>query len=1451
MSLFSSHEVNQHQPPSSLASGRFLTLLVIQLIAVGLGLGMSRYVYTADKGGFDSHERMTHTSQQIDEIAGRLNNFSRAIMASRETRQPFDPVFADMNDASARLLPDSAPELPAETAAVRDAAAKLINLSHASRRAGGGPAQLRDEAALSAAAADLERALDVLRNGLARLDEASYSRREALQQIRLWAVMVQALAWLLTLIAFACAAQLYRHMRREELARFVVESELVAERAALEERVQKRTAALEAEVKERERAEYLNRSRNYMLEMVARNEPVAEIFKVLANTVAEIRRNAVCTIHSLDSGELKLVASSGSNDRLTHNLELISRDFSGAPESVASLSIHPNIIEDLAAERRPWSELLCANGLVSVWSAPFFAPGESVLGTLTVYVPVGDYVVTARAARYRETTISTFSITVGARQRVDLKLLSESVSQQVTVSAEAELLETDSSDRSMVITHREVVNLPLNGRDPADLALLVAGVNKSALEIEGATSREAAYNVNGLRNQVNSFMIDGLDNNSWSLNDLGFSNQAIQLSPDALSEFRFTTGNQSAQFGQAAGGLSNEVSRSGTNAIHGAAWNFLRNTVFNANGPIPATNGQKSTLIQNQFGAAIGGPVRRDKLFLFGDYEGFRRILRAPQQATLPSALQASGTFVDSQGNAIPITNPYTNAVYKNGIIPMAALKATKLPGNTGPQISALDMTVLGDLPTAALTSQTSGTGNNYTSFPLGTEDSDKGDARLDYYITPRMTTFVRYSQRRFNALDPAPIPGPIYSTAKGNINQNNKQLAAGYTLQLSPASALDLRVGFTWCAGAQNPTSIGQPNLLADADEPNVPSQSFASGLNTVAVTGFTQFGRTNSLPTIVNPFVIDPKVNYSILRGHHSFKFGYEYLRVSSLVSNFKPVFGADTYGGKFSEGTAKAVGTDPSYAEAWNLADFIFGARSKYELSALHQVEYNQRMHFFYAQDDWRASSKLTVNLGLRYELATPPYETNNELANFNPATSANGGLVVASSGSIFSRALIHRNDLNFAPRVGLAYSVDPKTVVRAAYGISYQQFIRAAVVNELAQNAPYNIDNVISQYTPYSKTSPEAVCSSLSAPPLSCFQPTQLGYMNNFLSTSNYSALSTTTTYDTASTPTTYIESYQVSLQTELPGKAVLDIAYVGNHGVHEEILEDYNEALPNVAGGSLSLQARRPIPTYAGIQESFNEGPSHYNALEVKLEKRYAKGVYVVNSLTWSHAEDVAAADQELNNNDSPLVDRYDPAGSFTRSAYDHPINDSLAVVWDLPYGKGMTWGERAGVPLQFAFGDWQFTALNTMVSGLPINISYAESAAQQISTLTSFLYRPNLVGIPVLANNKRVGISGLPGQYRYLDPTAVSVPTAANTPDGDCPRNVARAPGYADLDLGLHKRFPLGFENAGLEFRAEAFDVLNRSNAQAPDSVATDSGYGVISSYYPSRELQMALKLIF
>lgn len=383
--MFNSSSADQHQPPSSLASGRFLTLLALLSIMVGSGLAISRHVYNVCHDVLVRHEWLLAISRQADEVSGRLDRLSQAKPGSADEKMQLNQFFADLDPASAHFLADISSELPAETADVEQAIAGLKSAVRTPDREGHGAALLQGKAGAYFAAAHLERTLDKLRSGVGRLEDDCFHQSESIQQLRLLAVVCQALAWLLILIAFGYAAQLYRRLRREELARFHIESELAAERAALERRVQARTFALEAEVQERLRAERLNRGRNRMLEMVARNEPIAEIFNVLTETVAEFRSTWTCAVHSLSPGSLKLMASSGMSDKIKQHLKSISTGFAGAPESIALASGEPYLVEDLGAVHKPWSELLRANGLLSVWSAPFFASGSDALGTISVY----------------------------------------------------------------------------------------------------------------------------------------------------------------------------------------------------------------------------------------------------------------------------------------------------------------------------------------------------------------------------------------------------------------------------------------------------------------------------------------------------------------------------------------------------------------------------------------------------------------------------------------------------------------------------------------------------------------------------------------------------------------------------------------------------------------------------------------------------------------------------------------------------------------------------------------------------------------------------------------------------------------------------------------------------------------------------------------------------------
>jgi len=364
-----------------------LTLLAIQLIAVSLIVFLGRNMLRVNLAFIAQHKGLASSRQAIDEVERRLDGFSQATPGSAEEESQFTEIAGELNlpAGSPSFLQDTTQTLPEETEEIRQAIAGLNTTWMACCGSGPGPKHLRARADMVSAVARLERALNRLESKVDELDDGSFKSFADFQQTRWLTLVFSVVSWLLVLISFGYAIQLNRRLRREELARFGMESELAAERSALEKRVQARTAALEAEVKERQRAELVNRGRNRMLEMVARNEPIADIFKVLAETVAAFRSTWICEVHSLSSGSLKLVASSGLSDKLKQHLRSISAAFSDAPESMAITSGQPYLVEDLGAVRKPWSELLRANGLLSVWSAPFFASDSDALGTLSVY----------------------------------------------------------------------------------------------------------------------------------------------------------------------------------------------------------------------------------------------------------------------------------------------------------------------------------------------------------------------------------------------------------------------------------------------------------------------------------------------------------------------------------------------------------------------------------------------------------------------------------------------------------------------------------------------------------------------------------------------------------------------------------------------------------------------------------------------------------------------------------------------------------------------------------------------------------------------------------------------------------------------------------------------------------------------------------------------------------
>jgi hypothetical protein len=1002
-------------------------------------------------------------------------------------------------------------------------------------------------------------------------------------------------------------------------------------------------------------------------------------------------------------------------------------------------------------------------------------------------VRVGTYRIEAELSGFATAVAPDVTVTVAARQRVDLSLRVGGVGETIEVRGAARLLETESSDRGQVISHEQVVNLALNGRNYADLALLSPGVRQSSI----STSRDASFNVNGMRSALNNFILDGVDNNSYGTSNQGFSNQVVQVSPDAVEEFKVQTNNFSAEYGRAGGAVVNATFRSGTNRFRGTAWEFNRNTSLNATGFFRPATGQKPTLTRNQFGAVFGGPIARDRSFFFVNYEGFRQQQRTLTFSSVPTMAMRQGIM------GKPVVNPLTGAVYADGVIPVSA-------------ITPFARKVLDGLPAPTR----AGISNNYELLPNREDKNNKFDIKVDQQITSGTSAFLRFSHRKVDNFEPPPIDGETSSPANAYVEVLNQQYAAGFTRTLSSTSLLELRLGVNRTDAGKTAFGTGTLNMLEAYGITGLPTDAvFSGGLTEQNVTGWTAWGRQNSNPQYQNPFAVDMRLNYSWIRGSHTLKSGYEYQRINTEVDDVNPKYGQDSYAGQFSRPAGAAADT-----ATYNLADFLMGARSSYSLVNPFIIELRQRMQFAYLQDDWRVSPRLTLNLGLRYEFATPQWDANNKLTNFDPATRT---LLQATDGSIYDRALVNPDTNNFAPRLGMAYSIDDNTVLRSAYGMSYVLFNRLGGENLLPFNGPHVVPVSITQQPS------QGLCTPSQAP-TTCFRPTQMGYPEGLNVPANFNPLNGRVNHIPPDLQTGRIQSWHVTVQRELGASFVVDVAYVGNKSDHLMVLADLNQARPNNPGENATLQARRPIQGYQFIQSAFDGGRGNYHALQTKLERRFDRGLYFLNSFTWSRARDNASGHLETANGDNSRVNFANIDGEFGVSGYDQPFNNTTTVVWEPPVGRGTWWG------------DWRISVVNTMTSGLPVNLNFSPAANMQVSTVVT--HRPNISG-DIYADN--------PSAAQWFNPASITVPTDISQPFGNAPRNVARGPALYSMDLGIHKDLAIG-GGRRVQFRVEAFNVLNKTNLSSPNSNRSNANFGSITSLaIQPRQVQLGVKVDF
>ena len=1106
---------------------------------------------------------------------------------------------------------------------------------------------------------------------------------------------------------------------------------------------------------------------------------------------------------------------------------------------------------------------------------------------------VGVYTVKASAPGFSDAVAQNVSISVGNRQRIDLALSVGTAQTTVEVSDVALQVETDQSQRDQVITNYQSEALPLVTRNYADLLGLVTGVREAPTAVQttsnlNAAVRSGAYNVNGQRSVFNNFLLDGMDNNAYGESNQGFDNQIIAVPPDSVAQFSVVTNNESAEYGRSSGATINVASLSGGNQFHATLYEFLRNTSLNATGffkptvigtggPVPF---RKPTLNRNQFGMNFGGPIVKNKLFFFLDYEGFREVTKPLFVLTLPTQNELNGNLV------VPVVNPVTGVVYPAGQpIPASAINPLSAQVlSYFKQINGLP--VSGSAATGVST-------NDYSVQIPFTDNSDKGDLRLDYAQSDATRYFLRISDRKETATNFPTIPEPLDGEVSGPQRILDQQVAAGFTHLFGSNRILDLRLGVSKTKAGKTPLSIGSvnfgiPGLPTAANvEGGLPAISFSGSA------GFSAFGRQTTNPQFQNPSLVDPKVNYTWVVRNHSLKFGFEYEKVWMGVLDNNPLYGSFTYGGGYSAcpagtvvpgvGTcSSAAGTPANLSSAkvadsyW--ADFLFGTDSAYALANYFEAHLRQTLISGYAQDDWKVSPRLTLNLGLRWEYGSPYSEQNNYISNWDPTSQTlltrspgavtGNGITTANSGGTYGSTLVNPDLNDFAPRLGFAYAPSDKLSIRGGFGTSYVHYTRAGSGDILAINAPQAQFAALTQITPTRTNrcaSPlPAQIVAIGSATETCYVTADQGFPSALATTFN--PATDNITWIPKDTRDSYVESYYLSVQQQLFKNTIIDIAYVGNHGLKLQQFLNGNQR--NVTG---TLNATTPIYTRpfgnwpSDITEALNEGYSNFNSLQARYEQRFTGGLTLLNSFTWEHSLDNASASLE-GNTPSPQ-DANNLRAEYSQSDYNLPVFNVTSIVYELPFGRGRRFGNHLNPIVDVIAGGWQATLINTAQAGTPFNLTYSPNSLTASDTQITAnyrganLYRPNRVAGQSLTQGRSVQAANT-GYVQYVNFNALALPpTTVNgqyvAPFGNLSRNPGRTPAFYESDFDVNKRFQTPVERLQVEFRGELYNLFNHTNLYLPSSglsgtlgAAPTSG-GLISSTFTPRVVQFALKLIY
>jgi hypothetical protein len=1148
--------------------------------------------------------------------------------------------------------------------------------------------------------------------------------------------------------------------------------------------------------------------------------------------------------------------------------------------------------------------------------------GEYVASPLRI----GRYSVTVAKEGFKKAVAGPVQVNIQDRVGVDLKLDPGMATEVVAVTGERPQLETETSELGQVVDSQRINALPLNGRNYAQLALLGAGI--AAAEPGSRVETTYGFSSNGARSLQNNFLLDGIDNNANLGDVLNGAAYVVQPAVDAIAEFKVETNAYSAEFGRGNGAIMNAVIKSGTNQIHGDLWEFLRNDKLDATNAFdnPSIGGfGQQPYKQNQFGFTLGGPIVKNKLFFFGDYEGLRIRQALPQLSTVPTQAEVGGDFsaflqlsqpitgvVDCHDNPTYLgeifdpTQAETGSAYNGGpcSLPIgttgpnySGTPTNKFsnPGGTGTAIDPLaqELANLFPPPTPNLTLP----GGNFLSDPERSETENKFDVRIDQIVNNKDNFFVRFSYGNDNNFLPSPFQNILDggSFQDGYSNNTAEGLAASEIHTFRNNLINEFRFGFNHLnshrfnlysnenVSQDIPGGIPFPGVPFEAGQNigGLPSLSFGDGTATI--------GASEYLPAIEHQHSYVFTDNLSWTRGRHAAKFGAELRFEEFTILEPAAARGAMDFGGGFLINDNLA---DPGTGgEAF--ASFMQGISDGGSITSVNpNIDYRRQIYAVYGLDDIKVNSKLTLNLGLRYELFTTIKEANNnqDTFNFNTlsliAPSGQNRVLTPTLGTELaiqnngSRGLISPDLNNFAPRIGLAYQFADKLVLRSGYGIFYGG----------QENGPFS--NPSPGFNP-----PFLSSEAFNAP---CQAPSANGSQldcsisaanNNGLPLNVLSQGFPATSLSDPNSPelysldphlvTPYTQQWHLGLEYQLPADTVLEVSYAGSRGLKLFAFYNGNQAVPVLGTDSLPTAPRRPAndeapgatgpctlanpqncnPALDTTIDTFRSNTqSNYDSLQVRLEKRYSHGLQYELAYTFAHALDNASSASLGSVNNGDFQDQRYPNQNYGNADFDVRQRLVFSYLYDLPFGRGRTFGKDASGVVNQIIGDWQMTGVLSAATGnyytaTDIN-DVSVSGSDCGGTVGYYCSRPARVGNP---NTKPCLPGTLFNTCAFADdntnPGIVPLGTF-----GNAGRNIIEGPGYTTWDTSLVKQFAIT-EQKHLEFRAEFFNVLNHVNylfgqfgaisAEPTPLEMGQSGFGYPLAARAPRQIQVALKFYF